>query len=58
MQRLIRILEQHGLADEFCIAQGKRIGEGKLLMMQNQASFVSFLDDLVDQFSARIDSAS
>lgn len=45
--RLIAILEEQGLADDFMISLRNTIDEGKYSLMTDEAAFIALLDELV-----------
>lgn len=54
--RLIRILEEADMADEFFVEVRKKIDDGKYSVMSDEGEFIKFLDDLTLDFADKVKS--
>jgi len=52
--KLIGILEEAGVADEFFVAVRKKIDENKYSVMDDKSEFIKFLDDLTLDFADKL----
>lgn len=54
VERLITLLEDQGLADDFLKREKTKIGEKKYLLMEDEKGFTKFLDELVIDFTRKL----
>jgi len=54
IERIIQLLEDAGIANDFLEKEKEKIEEGKYLVMQNEEKFVKFLDKLVIDFAKEL----
>ena len=52
--RLITLLDNEGLADDFLKKERAKIEESKYLVMQDEKGFTKFLDELVIDFTQKL----
>lgn len=54
VERIITLLDNEGLADDFLKRERAKIEENKYLVMQGKEDFVKFLDELVIDFTKKL----
>ena len=54
VERIITLLDNEGLADDFLKKARAKIEENKYLVMQDEAGFTKFLDELVIDFTKKL----
>ena len=54
VERIITLLDNEGLADDFLKKERVKIEENKYLVMQDEAGFTKFLDELVIDFTKKL----
>ncbi len=54
VERIITLLDNEGLADDFLKKEGAKIEENKLLVVQDGGGFIKFLDELVIDFTKKL----
>ncbi len=52
--RIIALLDNEGLADDFLKKERAKIEENKYLLMEERGEFIEFLDELVINFTAEL----
>jgi hypothetical protein len=54
VERIIALLDNEGLADDFLKKEQAKIEENKYLLMQDEEGFIKFLDELVIDFTKKL----
>lgn len=54
VERIIVLLDNEGLADDFLKKERAKIEENKYLLMQDEEGFIKFLDELVIDFTKKL----
>ncbi|MCK4368134.1 MAG: hypothetical protein KAV68_00460 [Dehalococcoidales bacterium] len=54
VERIITLLDNEGLADDFLKKERVKIEENKYLVMQDEEGFIKFLDELVIDFTKKL----
>jgi len=54
VERIITLLDNEGLADDFLKKERAKIEENKYLVMQDEKGFTKFLDELVIDFTKKL----
>ena len=54
VERIITLLDNQGLADDFLKKERAKIEENKYLVMQDEKGFTKFLDELVIDFTKKL----
>jgi hypothetical protein len=54
VERIITLLDNEGLADDFLKRERAKIEENKEILMQDEEGFIKFLDELVIDFTKKL----
>jgi len=54
LERLISLLEEEGLTDDFLREEREKIARDKYLLMEDEEGFIKFLDELVLNFTRKL----
>ena len=54
VERIITLLDNEGLADDFLKKERAKMEENKYLVMQDEKGFIKFLDELVIDFTKKL----
>jgi len=54
LEKILHILEDQGIADDFMKKEKEKIAEKKLVVITDQEAFVRFLDEIVIDFTKRL----
>ena len=54
LEKIITILEEQGLTDDFLKKERKKIEENKLVLIEDEKAFVELLDELVMNFTKEL----